>query len=134
MHHPKVEELVRRDPRFPPEAYEFVRAALNHTLGLLGRQGADAGPDDGHVSPRQWLEGMRDLARQEFGLMAPAVLRMWGVHRTDDLGDIVFNLVEAGLVSRMPQEGRADFHDVFDLDALTRDYTIEVPAESPEEV
>jgi uncharacterized repeat protein (TIGR04138 family) len=133
MHHPKVEELVRRDPRFPPEAYEFVRAALNHTLALLGKAGDEA-EDDGHVSARQLLEGMRDLARQEFGLMARAVFRMWNVHRTDDFGEIVFNLIDAGLVSKMPEEGRGDFHDVYDLDELTRDYAIEVPAESPEEV
>ena len=134
MHHPKVEELVRRDPRFPPEAYEFVRAALNHTLSLLGRAAAEEDHESGHISARQLLEGMRDLARREFGLMARAVLRAWNVNRTDDFGDIVFNLVEAGLVSKTPDEGREDFHDVFDLDAWTSDYAIEVPAESPEEV
>ena len=28
MHHPKLDELVRRDPRYAYEAYEFVFAAL----------------------------------------------------------------------------------------------------------
>src|SRR5437763_454823 len=37
MHHPKLEELVRRDPRYAYEAYEFVFAALNHTLQMLER-------------------------------------------------------------------------------------------------
>src|SRR5262249_20712158 len=128
MQHPKVEELVRRDPRFPPEAYEFVRAALNHTQALLG-QGGD---EDGHVSVRQWLGGTRDPTRHDGGLMARAVFRAWNVNRTDDLGDVVFNLVEVGLVSMMPEEGRADFHEVYDLDELTRDYPIEVPVESQE--
>jgi uncharacterized repeat protein (TIGR04138 family) len=131
MHHPKVEELFRRDPRFPPEAYEFVRAALNHTAAMLGLSEAE---DDGHVSARQLLDGVRDLARREFGLMARAVFRMWNIRRTDDVGDIVFNLVDVGLVSAMPHEARRDFQDVYDLDELTRDYAIEAPAKEPEDV
>jgi uncharacterized repeat protein (TIGR04138 family) len=133
MHHPKVEELVRRDSRFPIEAYEFVRASLNHTHQRLGGVSPDMAPEEGHVSVRQWLEGMRDLARQEFGLMARAVFRMWGINSTDDFGEIVFKLVEVGLVAKMPQEDRRDFHDVYDLEQLTSDYTIEVPMEAPEE-
>ena len=36
MHHPKLEELARRDPRYPIEAYEFVRDAILHALGETG--------------------------------------------------------------------------------------------------
>ena len=37
MHHPKLDEVVRRDPRYAYEAYEFVFAALAHTQRMLGR-------------------------------------------------------------------------------------------------
>ena len=35
MHHPKLDELIRRDPRYPQEAYQFVYAALAHTQAML---------------------------------------------------------------------------------------------------
>jgi uncharacterized repeat protein (TIGR04138 family) len=130
MHHPKIEELLRRDPRYPVEAYEFIDSALKHTQKMLGR-GQD---EELHVSGPQLLLGVRDLALREFGLMARAVFRMWGINRTDDFGEIVFNLIEAELMSKTANDDRRDFHAVYDLDeALTADYRIEAPCESPEE-
>src|SRR6516165_8940768 len=100
----RLDEIVRRDPRYPYEAYEFVFAALSHTQQKLGRlpseeEAATPGPEN-HVSGRELLEGIRDLALREFGLMARVVFRMWGINRTDDFGEIVFNLVEANLMSK----------------------------------
>jgi uncharacterized repeat protein (TIGR04138 family) len=133
MHHPKLEELVRRDPRYAYEAYEFIFGALAHTQKMLGRlppEGAPPGQDH-HVSGPQLLEGVRDLALREFGLMARAVFRIWGVNRTADFGEIVFNLVEAGLMSKTAEDDRLDFADVYDLDqVLVRDYKIELPDEA----
>src|SRR5215468_686236 len=130
MHHPKLDELVRRDPRYAYEAYEFLFAALAHTQRALGRVPPPEGPapeQDYHVSGPQLLEGVRELALREFGLMARVVFRLWGVNRTDDFGDIVFNLVEAGLMRKTDQDSRGDFHNVFDLDqALVREYRIQV--------
>src|SRR5689334_15593621 len=101
MHYSELEEVVRRDPRYAYEAYEFLYAALAHTQKMLGIQQAGATGTEQqvqHVSGRQLLEGVRDLALKEFGLMARTVFRMWGVNRTDDFGEIVFNLVEAQLM------------------------------------
>ena len=133
MHHPKLEELVRRNPRYPCEAYEFVFSALAHTQEMLGRVPPPEGPagQDYHVSGPQLLDGVRELALREFGLMARTVFRMWGIDRTDDFGEIVFNLIEGGLMSRTDRDSREDFHDLFDLDqALVRDYRIEVGKEA----
>ena len=70
-----------------------------------------------HVSGPQLLEGIRQFALQEFGLMARVVFHQWGIRRTDDFGEIVFNLIEAELMSKTPGDRREDFHGVFDLDA-----------------
>jgi uncharacterized repeat protein (TIGR04138 family) len=125
----KLMPVVRRDPRYAYEAYEFVSQALVHTHKMLGREPPDENTDANdmryHVSGRQWVEGICDFARQEFGLMARVVFRMWGIHRTDDFGEIVFNLIDAGLMSRTPEESRADFHALFDLDeALEQGFRI----------
>jgi len=57
--------------------------------------------------------------------MARTVFHMWGIDRTDDFGEIVFNLVEAGLMYTTNEDSRADFHDVYNLDqALVQSYQI----------
>jgi uncharacterized repeat protein (TIGR04138 family) len=135
MHHTGLAEVVRKDPRFAYEAYEFVFAALHHTQKLLGRQPREVvGERPGekaevhnHVTGRELLFGIRDLALREFGLMARIVFRMWGISKTGDFGDIVFNLVDSNLMSKTNEDTRADFQDVFDLDqALVQEYRIQL--------
>jgi uncharacterized repeat protein (TIGR04138 family) len=132
--HPKLEELVRRDPRYPLEAYEFIFAALTHTQRLMGRNPAPepGHEDEHHVSGQQLLGGVRDLALREFGLLARTVFRMWGINRTDDFGDLVFNLIDAGLMSKTRHDDRRDFHNVYDLDRVLCEYRIEVPQQAEE--
>ena len=134
MHHHKLEELVRRDARYAYEAYEFVFLALEHTQKLLGRvppPDEPGGAEERHVSGPQLLEGVRDFALQEFGLMARTVFRQWGVNATADFGEIVFNLIEAGLMSKTDRDSRDDFRDIYDLDqALTEGYRIEAQEEA----
>ena len=133
MHIQCLEELVRRDPRYAYEAYEFVFAALTHTQRLLGHSPPpDVAREEDHVSGKQLLEGVRDLALREFGMLARTVFRMWGIHRTDDFGELVFNLVEAGLMSKTTQDNRADFRNVYDLDEALADYRVEMPQEAEE--
>lgn len=121
MHHPKLEELVRRDPRFPLEAYEFVREAVMHAM--RGRGDAD-------LSARQLLAAVPELARREFGMMARTVFRLWGVNSTEDLGEIVANLVSAGLMSAGPNDCRDEFRAAYDLDAaLSGEFSIDWPPE-----
>src|SRR4051794_32302313 len=123
MHHPKLDEVVRRDPRYAYEAYEFVFDALGHTQKMLGRTPLPEAQaeQDHHVSGPQLLDGIRDLALREFGLMARTVSRLWGINTPADFGEIVFNLVEATLMRKTAEDDRRDFRDVYDLDqALVR--------------
>jgi uncharacterized repeat protein (TIGR04138 family) len=129
MHRPRLAAVVKNDPRYAYEAYEFVYAALEHTQTRLGRPlpkegGKEPAPED-HVTPGDLLEGIRDLALIEFGLMARTVFRLWGIERTDDFGEIVFNLIDANLMSKAPSDSRADFQGVYDLDqALVHTFQI----------
>jgi uncharacterized repeat protein (TIGR04138 family) len=129
-YHARLAQVLARDPRFAYEAYEFVFEALSHTQKLLGRAPAEPGSTPAtpyHVSGRELVHGVRELALREFGLMARLVFRMWGINRTGDFGDIVFNLVEENLMSKSDQDSRADFQDVFDLDqALVQEFHIEL--------
>ncbi|MBM3993830.1 MAG: hypothetical protein FJ303_06715 [Planctomycetes bacterium] len=122
----KLDPIIRRDPRYAYEVYEFVFHGLEHAQKLLGRDESSHTEDTSfHVTPRQLVEGICHLARIEFGLMAPVVFRMWGVRNTSDFGEVVFNLIDAELMSRTPDDNRADFDDLFDLDdALVHDFRI----------
>ena len=131
MFHAGLAEVVQRDPRFAYEAYEFLFHALHHTQKLLGREPPEgeattlAAESKHHVKGQELLHGVRDLALREFGLMARTVFRQWGIQRTDDFGDMVFNLVEAGLMSKTEEDTRADFRNVYDLyQALVQSYRI----------
>ncbi len=134
MHHSKLEELVERDPRYAYEAYEFVYAALEHTERLFESNKSKLAEDaEQHFSGQQLLEGIRLLALQEFGMMARTVFRMWGIQKTDDFGEIVFNLIEANLMSKTERDERADFHEVYDLDeALVEQFTFDFEPEKEE--
>ena len=73
----RLADIVERDPRYTYEAYEFVFAALGHTQQLLGRvpsedELGDPGPEY-HVSGRELVQGIRDLALRDFGLMLGAL-------------------------------------------------------------
>ncbi|MBY0232814.1 MAG: hypothetical protein K2W96_26325 [Gemmataceae bacterium] len=117
MHHPRLEDLVRRRQAYPIEAYEFVREAL----GSAGT---------GDPGPRQLLEAACELARREFGAMALAVFRAWGVRRTDDFGEIVSHLAEARLLESVSDADLAAFREAFPLEpALGAGVVIEFPPE-----
>jgi uncharacterized repeat protein (TIGR04138 family) len=125
----RLAELVRRDPRYAYEAYEFIFLALNHTQRALGRIPEDDSNEppgrEYHVSGRELVEGIRDLALRDFGMMARIVFRMWGINCTGDFGEIVFNLVQEQLMSKTDQDNREDFNNVYDLDqALVQDFRI----------
>jgi uncharacterized repeat protein (TIGR04138 family) len=134
MYHSGLMEVARKDPRYAYEAYEFLFEALAHTQRLLGRAVEPARAESSaeemgehHVNGPELLAGAIDLARREFGRMARIVFRQWGINRTDDFGEIVFNLIEANLLSKTDRDQRSDFQNLLDLDeVLLHNYVIPV--------
>src|SRR6478672_12872454 len=102
-----MEQIRLREPRFDERAYLFVLAALEHCQTRLIERRHITGPELAHAC--------RELALQRFGVMARLVLDHWGVRETIDIGDIVFTLVEMGLLISQPQDTRDDFFGVFEF-------------------
>ena len=119
---PKILDLCREDSRFAYEAYEFVCEAVTFTQDRLGRAAAerDEPNADHHISGAELLRGTCELAVREFGMMAPVVFKQWGVRTTDHVGEIVFKLIGAKLLSKSDRDDPADFADLFDLDEALR--------------
>jgi uncharacterized repeat protein (TIGR04138 family) len=107
--------LLERDPRYPEKAYVFVLLALQRVIARL--------PEPRHVSGAELAVGCRELALELYGPMARTVLEHWGIRETSAFGDVVFNLLEAGVLSKTEEDSRSDFDGVFDFDeAFDRRY------------
>ncbi len=109
-----VEALGQKDARYDTEAYYFLREALEHTLKTLSEK--EGKPIHRHVTGQELLDGFRTLALDEFGPLTFTVLDSWGLHRTEDVGELVFNLVGAGVFGKTPKDSRADFANGYDFE------------------
>src|SRR5713226_7924815 len=91
---PELLDLALKDGRYAWEAFEFALDAIGHAARMFGKDAPGEGETPG---PEHHVTG-RELARREFGLMAPVVFDLWGVRSTDDVGEIVFALIGAGIL------------------------------------
>jgi uncharacterized repeat protein (TIGR04138 family) len=107
-----VDFIVAKDTRFARDAYTFVREALDFTQKLAGKETRGA---IRHVSGQELLEGIRQFALQQFGPMTATVLEEWGVKSCRDFGEIVFNMVEIGLLAKTDRDTRDDFQNGYDF-------------------
>lgn len=110
-----MDRIRVRELRFDEHAFLFVLSALEFAQG---RQ-----TERRHLSGRELAEACRDLALERYGVLSRMVLEHWGVTKTADFGDIVFALVDLGLLLAQPTDSRDDFVDLYDFaTAFERDY------------
>lgn len=103
-----MEQIRLRESRFHESAFLFVLASLEFLQSRLTERR--------HVDGRELAHAVRELALDRFGVMSRLVLDHWGVRSTADVGDIVFALVDTGLLMSQPGDSRSDFAGVFDFD------------------
>jgi uncharacterized repeat protein (TIGR04138 family) len=144
--HPLI-QLLRNDRRYKIEAYEFVREALSYAQDVLSmgrsdeseeisheKRGSETGPEkpkreepDRHLTGQQLCEAIRVFALEQFGLLAKVVLESWGLHSTSDFGNVVFNMIDIGLMKKSKSDRREDFDNVYNFDeAFVRGFRINV--------
>jgi uncharacterized repeat protein (TIGR04138 family) len=122
-----VHQLLKKDRRYPLEAYQFVREALSYAQELIA---VDRGPGissppprvaqqsepERHLTGQQLCQAIRLYALDEFGYMAKTVLKSWGVKSTGDFGEIVYNLIKVGVMKKSETDRREDFDNVYEFD------------------
>jgi uncharacterized repeat protein (TIGR04138 family) len=117
----RLRKIIAADPRFPSDAYDFVRDAVSYTTRKL--QAADAEAPRRHISGQELLEGIRDLALRQFGPLAIDVFTEWHVRCGEDFGSIVFNLVNHSLLGASDEDSPADFANGYDFqDAFVKPF------------
>ena len=82
-----------------------------------------------HVSGPELLGGVRQYALKEFGPLVMTVFDSWGVHSCEDIGNMVFNLIDAGIFGKTEEDSIEDFKNVYDFDeAFVKPFAPEKPA------
>jgi len=110
-----LDRLRERNPRFHGKAYLFLLSSLHHVMEGLSQPR--------HITGSELAEGARVLALRQFGPLARTVLEHWGIHSTEDMGEIVFALVEAGILIKEEEDRAEDFRGIFDFEeAFERNY------------
>jgi uncharacterized repeat protein (TIGR04138 family) len=119
---------IKARPRYHRNAYHFVFSALQFTQEKLNRTASHVlHEEDAHINGAELCDGLRELALQKFGLLTRTVLRSWGVNSTEDIGRIVFELIERGEMRKTDQDTPDDFFDVYEFeDAFERGYAVDV--------
>jgi uncharacterized repeat protein (TIGR04138 family) len=103
-----MDRIRLREQRYHERGYLFVLSALEYCqLRLTERR---------HITGRELCDGCRDMALERWGLMARLVLEHWGIRSTADIGEIVFALVDLGMLLSQPTDTREEFAEVFDFD------------------
>ncbi len=137
-------DLLQRDQRYKLEAYAFLFEALSYAHDTLkmgtegdseenlptprgkqrsGRQ--ESRRPERHLTGQELCHAIRQYAQEQYGYMAKCVLNSWGITRTGDFGEIVYNLIKIGQMRKTKQDRREDFDDVFDFEtALVQEFKI----------
>lgn len=103
----ELSSLIEND-QLPDQVVQIVEQ-MGGALDVMNRMNR-------HVSGRDLCNGLRDYALSRWGLLAPSVLRCWGVRETKDFGRMVFALVEKGVLQKQPEDRIEDFDGVYSFD------------------
>lgn len=115
----EIIDLIRKeDPRYDRQAYFFMRGALDQTVTRMRKTGLLKNRSSNHVSGPELLEGIRDYALDQFGPLAHALLHTWNIHCCADFGEIVFNLIDYGILSKTEEDSREDFSEIYQFDEV----------------
>src|ERR1041384_502496 len=112
--------LLENDTRYHRDAYSFLKEALDSAQKAISKANKN---QVGHITAQQLLDGIRQYGLGEFGPMTKTVLNEWGVFSCEDFGEMVFLLVEHGLLRKKESDKKDDFKGGYDFaDAFERPF------------
>ncbi len=121
-----LDSIVASDPRYQRDAYAFLRDALDFTTK---QQKKVKGVSVRHVTGPELLDGVRQYALKEFGPLVMTVFDNWGIHSCEDGGNMVFNLIGAGVFGKTEEDSIEDFKNVYDFgEAFIKPFAPATPA------
>lgn len=97
-------DVVAKDPRYDARAY----ALLMDVIRYLGENGKHMGAED-------ILDEFRERTLDQYGPMSYTVLSEWGLSRCEDIGEMMFNLVESHRVAKDENDSPEGFVGGYDF-------------------
>jgi uncharacterized repeat protein (TIGR04138 family) len=108
----RFEALLQVCRDFPREAYAFLFDALDHSVrlvhGLEEYEPIEA-DERHHVGAQELLESVRQYAILEFGCLTGCVFEAWGIIDAEDVGKMVFHLIDHKLLGKRDSDRPDDF-------------------------
>jgi len=111
----KLQSVVSKDRRYSMQSYQFIFEALDYTASQLGKKYNSSIEEERHVTGQELSEGIKQFAMERFGYMTRIVLEQWGITKSGDFGEIVFNLVDSGLMGKTDTDSLDDFKELYDF-------------------
>ncbi len=118
-----IKEVFEQAGGYSPACFGFIREGLAHTVEMVHGNPEDQTmlelgivEESRHVCGRELCIGLRDYAIDRYGMMAKSVLNKWGIHQTRDFGNIIFAMVEVGLMRTTEGDNIEDFDSIFEFD------------------
>jgi len=123
-----LKEIMDQAGGYSPACFGFIRDGLAHTVEMVHGNPADQTmlelglvEDSRHVCGRELCIGLRDYAIDRYGMLAKSVLNKWGIHYTRDFGNIIFAMVESGLMRTTDEDSIEDFDAIYEFDDVFSD-------------
>lgn len=123
-----LKEIMERAGGYSPLCFTFIRDGLAHTVEMVHGNANDEtvlelglSDESRHVSGHELCIGLRDFAIERYGMLARSVLSKWGIHATRDFGNIIFAMVDAGLMRTTEEDTIEDFEGVYEFDDVFSD-------------
>ncbi len=108
----RIARAAQNHPEYAHEAYRYIANAVPVIAREIQEQAEQSkGTPKRHISIAELLQGLRKHLIKDFGRLAIDILGAWHVHSTADFGNIVYNLVESGVLSLSPEDSLGDFYN-----------------------
>lgn len=108
-----VDSIVATHPEYAPDAYHFMRTALDSASRRFGKTA-----DNPHLSAEELYLGFCAALLDEYGPLAKAVTEHWGIFKTSDVGAIVYHLIDEGVFGRQESDTKEQFDNLRTLDEV----------------
>ncbi len=112
--------LSGRDTRYRRDAYGFILSTLEFHHSKTS--------DVGHIPAVELAQSVAELAIMKYGPMAEAVLDHWGIRSSFDVGTVVYNLIDIGILAKDDEDSLDDFAQLpalFESIPIESSYTID---------
>lgn len=108
-----VNNILRKHDEYAAEAYDFLRQAMDSSMRRFNKE-----ENHRHLSAEELYMGVCALALEEYGPMARSVLQYWGIKDGEDIGNIVFYLIEGGVFGKQEDDSIEQFYRLPKLGVL----------------